>query len=110
MEALEEDLMLTRKIIGLPKTPASGGQQLRLISKLSEDIAITDYFMWKDGKEIFNTNTSHLRRMLNKTEAQKHVVVDSRCRESNRNQPDMQDDLADTPVLQGELFCMAGTI
>lgn len=37
MEAPEEDLTLTRKIIGLPRTPASGGQQLRLIAKLSDD-------------------------------------------------------------------------
>lgn len=66
MEDSEVDQVLARKIVGLTRTPTTGGQQVRLISKLSDDIAITDYFTWADDKEIFNRSTSHLCRFLNK--------------------------------------------
>lgn len=75
METLATDQLLSRIIVGLPRSPTTGGQQLKLIAKLSDDIVVTKYYMRKDGKEIFSTNTHHLRRLLNNAQPTSHVNI-----------------------------------
>lgn len=47
----------------------------KLIAKLCHDISVIEYYMWKDGKAIFSTNTRHLRRLLNNAQAASHVNI-----------------------------------
>lgn len=38
-------------------------QQLTLIAKLEDQVAISEHFMWPEGKNLFDTSTSHLCRL-----------------------------------------------
>lgn len=65
----EQDTVLTRIIVGHPKTGPTGKQQLAIVGHLQDDISITNNFCWKDGRAIFDTNTQHMRRIIMKRDA-----------------------------------------
>lgn len=69
MTAPTQGQLLQRVIAGLPRTSAKGSQQLTLIARMRDDMAITEAFMWKDGTDLFNTDTRHLRLIQNNAQA-----------------------------------------
>lgn len=52
---------LYRIMDGLPKSKALYGKQLTFVGHLIDDIAIIENYYWRDGSELFNTSTQHLR-------------------------------------------------
>lgn len=77
------DQSLQRVIIGMPKTSKCVGGQLHYVAKLTDDIALTKGFTWKDGKGIFDTSSTHLKSLLNPTPDAAHVGIQKWSRNSN---------------------------
>lgn len=50
--------------VALPRTAKRAGNQLHHVAKLSDEIAITEAYTWKDGRGLFDTSSSHLRPLL----------------------------------------------
>lgn len=75
LRVLEHGMQLTRITTGLPSLDATGKQKMMLISKPRDAIKISNHFQWKDGRDFFDTDTSHLRRMLYKGKANEHVSI-----------------------------------
>lgn len=67
--------MLARVIVGLPRLDASGVQQHKLIAHLQDVVAITEGYEWADGKALFDTSTSHFRKLQHAGKGGTHVSM-----------------------------------
>lgn len=70
-----EHTLLSKLIIGLPRTNTKGRKELALIGRLCDDIVITEYFRWADGQPLFSTTMAHLRSVLTKNMPGLHVSI-----------------------------------
>lgn len=67
--------LLKRIVLGLPRKNKNGKQQMTFIVDLEESITITEGFQWANGKQIFDTNTHHLRGLQNARNNEMHVDI-----------------------------------
>lgn len=71
----EQDSILGRIIVGLPRTDSQGKKQLTYIGKMDDAIAASERYQWKGGREIFNTTTFHMRLQRNKLGDSYHMGI-----------------------------------
>lgn len=69
------DQLLARVIVGMSQKDAEGRKQLTFIAHLQDSIMITESFSWSDGRALFDTNTSHLRKLQHSGREVRHVNV-----------------------------------
>lgn len=75
MSSPTQDQRLIRVIAGLPRTSNTGKQELQLIARLEDAVAITDHFVWNDGRDLFTTSTKHLRYIMQDRRPVEHVAI-----------------------------------
>lgn len=66
---------LRRITAGLPSLDGIGSQKLLFVARQGDAIEITQQFQWRNGKEIFDTSTSQIRRILYSGNADEHISV-----------------------------------
>jgi hypothetical protein len=50
-------------------------QQLYLVGTLQSEQAVVDQYVWKDGKQSFETSTSHMRKLISKQSQEDHIAI-----------------------------------
>lgn len=68
--------ILTRILVGLPHVANTREKHLTLVAHPRDAICVTNHFLWKDGKGIFDIGTRHLRSILLESKPISHVSLD----------------------------------
>lgn len=50
--------------------------EVEIHQKVEDSISIADHYRWRDGRHIFDTNTQHLRALLNNNVGKLHISVE----------------------------------
>lgn len=78
---IPEDATLHRLTVGKCKTPSALSTSLQVLSYADEHTGKAEFFTWRDVKEVFFSDTGHLRRLLANEVPQIHANIHKWTRE-----------------------------
>lgn len=80
---MPQDLILSKLIVGQPKTSTTGLQQLTVIGQLRDNIALAELYTWRDGAPFFLTLVRDLHMLQNVDPLSLHTSIAKWSRYTN---------------------------